>query len=44
MKYLALILTTLFAFFTYTQATITHLTDENFADLIGKDDEWLIDL
>lgn len=44
MKYLALFLTSLFALFAYVQADITTLTDENFADLIGKDDEWLVDL
>lgn len=44
MKYLALILTALFAVFTFSQAKVVELTDENFGDLILESDEWLIDL
>lgn len=44
MKLLALFLTTFFCLFAFIQATIVDLTDENFSDLIQKEDEWLIDL
>ncbi|KAG2232746.1 hypothetical protein INT48_001100 [Thamnidium elegans] len=43
MKYLALFLTALFAVFTFSQAKVVELTDENFGDLILENDEWLID-
>lgn len=43
MKLLALFLTTFFCLFAFIQATIVDLTDENFSDLIQKEDEWLID-
>lgn len=44
MKFLALFLAAFFSLFALIQAIIVDLTDENFGDLILKDDEWLIDL
>lgn len=44
MKYFALALVALFGLFACIQATVVELTDENFGDLINKEDEWLIDL
>ncbi|KAI8087965.1 thioredoxin-like protein [Gilbertella persicaria] len=43
MKFIWLTIVSLLAFITLTQAYITQLTDENFSDLVEKDDEWLID-
>ncbi|KAL7311908.1 hypothetical protein PS15m_009618 [Mucor circinelloides] len=43
MKYLGLVLTVILACLTCCKAAIVQITDENFTDLIGKDDEWLID-
>jgi hypothetical protein len=42
MKYLSLVLVALFGLFACIQASIVQLTDENFGDLILKEDEWLI--
>jgi hypothetical protein len=44
MKYLGLLLSIAFALFTLCKATVIQITDENFTDLVGKNDEWLLDL
>jgi hypothetical protein len=44
MKYLGLLLSVVFALFTLCKATVVEVTDENFTDLVEKDDEWLLDL
>ncbi|KAL9546008.1 hypothetical protein MBANPS3_006872 [Mucor bainieri] len=43
MKYLALLFTVILACVACCKAAVVQITDENFTDLIGKDDEWLID-
>ncbi|KAI8647142.1 thioredoxin-like protein [Parasitella parasitica] len=43
MKYLCVSLTLLLACLTFCKAAIVQVTDENFTDLVGKDDEWLLD-
>lgn len=44
MKYIGLLLTVIIACLTFCKAAVVQVTDENFADLVGKDDEWLLDL
>lgn len=44
MKYLGLLLTVIIACLTFCKAAVIQVTDENFADLVGEDHEWLLDL
>lgn len=44
MKNLALLFAVILACLACCKAAVVQITDENFTDLIGKDDEWLIDL
>ncbi|KAG2215552.1 hypothetical protein INT46_000358, partial [Mucor plumbeus] len=43
MKYLGLLLTVIIACLTFCKAAVIQVTDENFADLVGEDHEWLLD-
>ncbi|GAN05043.1 hypothetical protein MAM1_0080d04512 [Mucor ambiguus] len=43
MKYLILLFAVILACLACCKAAVVQITDENFTDLIGKDDEWLID-
>lgn len=44
MRYLCLLFTAILACLACCKAAVVQITDENFTDLIGKEDEWLIDL
>ncbi|CAO3651089.1 unnamed protein product [Mucor fragilis] len=43
MRYLCLLFTAILACLACCKAAVVQITDENFTDLIGKEDEWLID-
>ncbi|CEP11409.1 hypothetical protein [Parasitella parasitica] len=43
MKSLGILITVLLACLAFCKAAIIQVTDENFADLVGKEDEWLLD-
>ncbi|KAI9468080.1 MAG: thioredoxin-like protein [Benjaminiella poitrasii] len=42
-SYFGLVCIGLLALFTFCYANVQQLTDENFSDLVKKEDEWLID-